>query len=114
MKKYLKVMADYSSTGLWDKDGFNVEVENYNLSQETLDALKAWTNLYEINDDYLCHEDRKLPLFDLEEFSKQGLIIAKAIKRELPDFEIVYFDEFAVMKSCDITNRLIYEYPVEE
>jgi hypothetical protein len=91
--KYLKVMADYSSTGLWRADGCNVDPENYNLSAETLKLLMAWCDLYEYNDDYLDPNQRKQPTFDIKTFSEQGLQVSEAIKKDLPDYMIVYFDE---------------------
>lgn len=105
MSKYLKVMADYSSTGLWNEEGLNVEVENYPLSQETVRALKIWTRLYERNDNYLDSADRKLPMFDLKTFSKQGFKVALMIKNDLPDYQIEYFDEY-MFENMDEYSRV--------
>ena len=93
--KFLKVMADYSSTGLWDQDGINVSLDNYNLSESTRLALDLWVNWYEENDDWKSESERKG--FGLIKFSELGLRVAQAIKKDLPDFEIVYFDEFVLM-----------------
>lgn len=113
MSKYLRVMADYCSTGLWNKLGSNVDVEDYDLSDETKLALAIWCRWYEHNDDYKPDKDRKLPLFDLKSFSQQGLVVAKLIKRDLPDYEIVYFDEYALsIMDSGVDHRLLYEYPV--
>jgi hypothetical protein len=117
--EYLKVMADYCSTGLWDEDGINVEVENFKLSPLTIRTLKDWCNLYEENDDYLDPLDRRFPPFDLKSFSEQGLIVAKMIKRDLPDYMIIYFDDYALSREgrgnqpeSDTEARLKYEYEV--
>ena len=114
MEKYLRVMADYSSTGLWNKDGINVEVDGLGLSDTTLHNLREWTGWYENNDDYLPEEHRSDPRFDLRGFSARGLEVAKLIKSELQDWKIVYFDEFKMVtmldaKSCD---RADYEHEV--
>jgi len=107
-------MADYMSTGLWNKEGANVEVENYNLAADTLLALSLWCAWYEKNDDYKDPVDRKVPAFDIKAFSEQGLVVAKMVKRDLPDFLIYYFDEYALGKFGRGDDRLRYEYPVEE
>lgn len=96
MDQYIKVMADYFSTGLWGEDGINVDVENFALSAGTVTALKEWCDLYETNDDYLDIDDRKQPLFDLQAFADQGRLVAQAIKKDLPDFKILYSDEYAL------------------
>jgi hypothetical protein len=52
--------------------------------------------------------------FDYEPFSQEGLAIAHAIKMELPDWTVVYFDEAAYHKRAGHVNRLRepYEYEV--
>ena len=114
MDKYLKVMADYSSSGLWRRDGVNVYEHAYGLSSNTLLTLAEWCNWYESNDSYLGELDRKDPPFDLKSFSERGLEVARMIKEELPDWEIVYFDEHMMMALMDDTcgRRDVYEYSV--
>ena len=91
-KKYLKVMADYCSTGLWNEEGFNVEISNHHLSLKSRTLLEAWCNLYETNDDYLPEEEQS-GSFDMGSFCKKGFLVASLIKRDLPDYKIVYFNE---------------------
>jgi hypothetical protein len=114
MDKYLRVMADYMSTGLWNKDGANVETAGLGLSEGALKALDDWCLEYMKNDDYLPEELRSDPRFDLRGFSARGLEVAKLIKSELKDYKIVYFDEFKMVtmldaRSCD---RADYEHEV--
>lgn len=91
--KYVKIMADYSSTGLWDKDGLNIEHDCLNLSENTLFQLKKWVEWYEKNNSW---NDPKYIVnsFDMPSFAQAGLNVAKLIKKELPDWTIVYFDEY--------------------
>ena len=114
MEKYLRVMADYSSTGLWNKDGINVEVDSLGLSEGVLKSLDDWCLEYERNNDYLPEEYRTDPRFNLKEFSERGLEVAKLIKSELKDFKIVYFDEFKMVTMLDARcgRRDEYEYEV--
>lgn len=113
MIKYVRVMADYCSTGLWDENGVNACVEGYNLSPETINALAAWCHEYELNDDYLPFIDRKVPAFDVKAFSERGLEVAKMIKRDLTDWKVIYFDEYALsLHKGPREDRAPYEYEV--
>jgi hypothetical protein len=109
MSKYVKLMADYCSTGLWSKSGINLSENDFPLSEETLTALYDWVDLYETNDDYMEEKNRKQPLFDLKTFSEKGLDLAKKIKADLPYHTVVYFDEYASTLSND---RKYFEYEI--
>lgn len=111
-EKYLRVMADYCSTGLWDKSGCNVDPEDYPLSEATKKLLDEWQQLYEENDDWKEPEQRKTPPFDIPSFAKQGLEVAKAVKRDLPDYTIVYFDEEKSNQTDGHEDRKIFEYEI--
>jgi hypothetical protein len=88
--RWVKVMADYSSTGLWDSNGANAEEDFVPMSAALKARLHAWCLWYEKNEDYL---DTPESIFDYVSFSAEGLAVAKAIKAELPDWTVVYFDE---------------------
>lgn len=107
---YVRVMADYCSTGLWNENGENVDVDDYALSTSTIKALKEWCHLYEHNDDWKPFIDRKIPAFDIKSFSEKGLEIAKMVKLDLPQFKVVYFDEYAFLQHKDSLE--MYEYEV--
>jgi hypothetical protein len=105
--KYLRVMADYSSTGLWDDRGYNVDPEDYELSELTLLALQLWCRWYEYNDNCLDLNERQTPLFDLDEFVEAGKAVAQMVKRDLPDFKVVYYNEKIAETSTDRAERYI-------
>ncbi|MFT8679091.1 MAG: hypothetical protein ABF821_12075 [Gluconacetobacter sp.] len=62
---------------------------DYGCSQGTLESMGNWASDYE---DFLPREKRAP--FDLEGFTASGLDIARALKTELPDWSIIYCDEF--------------------
>lgn len=109
--RWVRVMADYLSTGLWGPSGASVEVERVPMSDALKARLAEWCDWYEFNEDYLPAEARK-HAFDHEKFSAAGLELAKAIKAELPDWTIVYFDEFKMMNTKSRADRSQYEYEV--
>jgi hypothetical protein len=88
--RWVKVMAEYSSSGLWDSNGTHADEDFVPMSEALKARLKAWCLWYEKNEDYLDTPD---PAFDYVSFSAEGFAIAKAIKAELPDWTVIYFDE---------------------
>lgn len=104
--KYIKLMADYSSTGVWERGGANADLSEFPLSESLQKEITDWCDYYEINDDWQAPENRRQPLFDLKSFSIVGLAIAKKIKKELPDYQVMYFDEY---KSSQKESRYLYE-----
>ena len=84
--KYIKIMADYYSSGLWDEDGINLDTSTLGLSSEILGKLKIWNQRY---DDADCD-------FIWEEFGQfviNGENIAASIKRLWPKCQVEYFNE---------------------
>jgi len=88
---WVQLMADYSSTGIWDKDGCEMSEEDLPISPATLVRLRDWCRLYEQSEMYLP-EKQRAP-FDIEGFAEAGLYLAQTIKEELPTWTVVYFDE---------------------
>lgn len=111
--RWVRVMADYSSSGLWNSLGESMDPDVLPVSAAWLDRLQAWCDWYESNDDYLPAPARRRPLFPIVEFCAQGLALARALKAELgEDWTVVYFDEVAAGKSRSDEPREKYEYPV--
>jgi hypothetical protein len=110
---WVKVMADYSATGLWDSTGVPLEHDEVPISLALRERLSAWCNRYELNEDYLPGAEGS---FDYAGFSADGLAIAKALKTELPDWTVVYFDEremrAALAKQISTPERASYEFEV--
>ena len=109
--RFVKVMADYSSTGLWDSQGCSVEETFAPMSAALLERLRAWCRWYESNEDY---NPEPVEQFDYAAFSAEGLNIARALKAELPDWTVVYFDEAKMVQSQrgGPKERSFFEYVV--
>jgi hypothetical protein len=66
--KYIKIMADYSSTGIWDRDGFMLNIEDVSeLPFWWIPRLTAWTEKYEDNDDYMEDSQNDFPYKSLQQ-----------------------------------------------
>lgn len=115
MEKYIRVMADYSASGLWDHKGVMIELaldhSEVKLSTEILQRLYAWQRWHDRdNQDYL-DESHRTKEFDTQIFSLEGLRIAQAIKTHLGnDWTIVYFDEEKYRAT--LVDRSVYEYEI--
>lgn len=110
---WVRVMADYSASGVWNSLGESMDADKLPVSAAWLDRLQAWCDWYEDNDDYLPAVARKRPLFPIAEFCAEGRALAQALKAELgADWTVVYFDEVAASQAGPDSPRDTYEYPV--
>lgn len=113
MSKYIKVMAEYTcQTAFWHKNGvpYDVdEVASLGLNPFILKRIEKWIDWYETNDDW---SDESESVFDYEGFSAEGKSIAQQVKKLLPDYEIVYFNEhLAALHTVD--KNVIYMERIE-
>jgi hypothetical protein len=109
--KWVRVMADYSSDGLWERDGCMMGREDLPISPELAARHEAWCRWYEDSEFFMAESERTRP-FDLAAFSAEGLSIAKAIKAELPDWTVIYFDEGKAQPYRESRPREEFEYEV--
>jgi hypothetical protein len=78
---------------LWDRDGAGGFAPDVPISDGLRARLAAWCRSYEDTEFYLPASMRQETSFDLQAFCDEGLAIARAIKAELPDWTVVYFDQ---------------------
>ena len=85
---YYRVMVDWTADGIWGTDVVEI------IPDELLEKLSAWNWWWEMG---LWNLERGTPLpdFNLEEFSREGLDLAKEVKRACPNTRVYYFDEDA-------------------
>ncbi len=104
-------MADYSSTGIWDENGYNVALDDLPVDNELRKRIVSWTNEYEKCEDYLP-ADQRSRVFDVYGFTEEGLSIAKSIKTQLPDWTVIYFDESKLAHGLREEFGPAFEYEV--
>jgi len=85
----VRFMADYGSAGLWDHDGAPLNPNRLPLSPKLRDRLARWCARFQWS------FEREI---DLDAFAAEGRAIARAVKAELPDWSIVYFDDAAAAR----------------
>ena len=81
---HLHLMADYGSAGVWDHDGNPLDPPGCHSGDKLRARLARWCARFERS-----FEGE----IDLDAFATEGRAIARAVKAELPDWSIVYFDE---------------------
>ena len=92
---YIKLMAEFTSSGVWNMLGSNVEVEDFDLAPEIVARIKKWCEWYETNESYRYNDEEDgVDPFDYAAFAKEGLNIARHIKAAHPDWTVMYFDEW--------------------
>lgn len=113
LAKWIRLMADHSSTGMWLSDGTMADPEEVPVSSHLHARIETWCGWYETSQSNLFPHERTT-VFDCKSFSMEGLAIARAIKTELPDWKVVYFDEAACEERRDCANRTrdVFEYEI--
>jgi hypothetical protein len=109
--KYIKIMADYSSDGVWDEHGVMLDVDELGLPDDLFDRHYRWRQWFETaldNDDWGC-----------EGFAEEGRKIAIEFKKFFgPDVTIVYFDEFRLENLIEQDqpreDRRVFEYEITQ
>lgn len=88
-EKWLLLMCDTSAEGVWDRRGAAGGVDELLLSERLKTLILAWQSWHDWADD--IHFDQ---VFDqpFEGVAALGYFIARLVKRELPDWTIVYSD----------------------
>ncbi len=92
--RWVLVMGEFGSEGIWEKDGCEGAVENLPVSKDLQQRLYNWNLKYDAiqwaHDEPEVEPDEPP---DWREFSAQGLALAKEVKAALPDWTVMYFDE---------------------
>lgn len=78
-------MADWGAQGLWDEHGRMYHVSRFPLPDELQQRILAWQEKFTEEAEPWLPDDT----FDWDEHYEECIAIARAIKQELPDYEIV-------------------------
>ncbi len=89
----VRIVADYCSKGYQVLDEEARAGGDLRISEALSTRLSAWNEHYEAKCHPADYEDVCGMRFDFVAFAKEGLEIAKAVKRELPEWTVTYWDE---------------------
>jgi hypothetical protein len=82
-------MADYGAAGVWDHDGAPLHPDKLPFSPKLRARRARWCARFQKSFE---------TEIDLDAFAAEGHAIARAVKAELPNWSIVYFDEAAAAR----------------
>lgn len=86
-EKYVYLMSEYSTEGIWSRKRGPCSVECLPVSPDVWDMLRGWQAWYEF--DVTCEEHR---WFDAQAQAAFGLFISRIVKSQLPDWTVMFFD----------------------
>ncbi|HYN38354.1 MAG TPA: hypothetical protein VES39_03790, partial [Rhodospirillales bacterium] len=88
----VRIVADYCSCGYQLADASAHAAGTLPIGDALLQRLAAWNDRYEACDPQ-AYEDVGGGRFDFVAFAAEGLEIARAVKRALPGWTVLYWDE---------------------
>lgn len=104
-------MAHSGTDGLWQRNGRALARNALPISNKLRKRHIKWCQKYEMCTDNLTG-------FDFVKFSREGYEIACAIKTELPEWTVIYFDEASAISAflTDLPDppRGFYEFEIHE
>jgi hypothetical protein len=106
--RWVRVMCDHSAEGVWHRDGSAPPVSALPVPETLQARILAWQRTFEES----ARDDGSVAA---PGFGAEGLAIAREVKRHLPGWTVVYFDEDAyarVRGKAAPGDRGAYEYEV--
>ena len=110
-------MCDWTADAVWDSRGRCCSADELPVSDALRDELRRWQQAYDDSglDGSEHTRNSRSPPFDQQAHSRWGLVLARRVKAELPDWTVVYFDEWAAKSIAGVVKgkqREKFEYPV--
>lgn len=84
---WVRIMCDCGAEGVWNRAGTCVDLEELPVDDALRRRIRDWQEVYD------AHDDVDGPPLDVGPFAAEGLAIARAVKAQLPDWTVVYYDE---------------------
>lgn len=91
-RKWVRIMCDDCSDGVWNQEGEDDTPEDLPILQSLRDEILAWAAEYDqiFRDEH--ERDFKVDEPRLRAFGAEGLRLAQEVKRQLPDWTVIYHD----------------------
>lgn len=106
--KWVRIMCDYSADPVWASDGTMIDLDDLPVTQELKQRLRAWEEIFDRQDLFASS-----PSYDVAAFSRTGRELAREVKRQLPDWTVVYYDEEAAAAKAADAPTETFEYEIE-
>jgi hypothetical protein len=103
-EKYIRVIPDYMSNGIWHRNGIHAEPDELPVSDSCVrDRPYGRTGTTSATISYPSQNARTVSTGVA--FTKEGLAIAFAIKAALPDWTVVWLDEQKLGEAIRSTGK---------
>jgi hypothetical protein len=99
---YVRLMADFESSGLWNKEGSMMDPDDLPVSDNIKRKIKMWADYYTLSDN--------MDPADITIFSGIGELIARDIKKALWNCKVVYFNLHKSLRMPK--DRSFFEYEI--
>ena len=116
---FLKVMPDYYSSGLWDQNEEGTMTELRNHIEASGEVIALENDLHKWNQKYdetiSWGKDRPNPDFDWDGFHKEGIMLAKRLKKLMGhNGKVIYFKEADHISSQTSEEILIHDEEITD
>lgn len=111
----VKILAEAGGAGYWLADADARDIGDLPVPASLRDSLFAWNTRFERECDAAAYEDPTGMRFDFLGFARDGLALAKSVKRALPHWTVIYWDEGAdwrLSREYRRWDRTLVEYEV--
>lgn len=99
----VKIVAEEGGLGFWLADAEARALGELPVDRALLDRLFAWNAAFSEGCDAAALADPSGGRFDVVRFANEGFRLAKAVKRALPGWTVLYWDE--ALDWCYWTGR---------
>lgn len=101
---WIRVECDFLAGGVWDREQSTVQPEFLPISDDLVFRILRWNDMYDRSVGYRNKPTEEL----LAQHDGEGLAIAKAFKRECPEWTVVFTHELRRRARSADRNETIY------
>lgn len=88
--KYVRIMPDHCSSGVWNIKGSNVDEEDLPVTSDLHTRIKAWQLKFDCTDWYTNSKENDEVY---REIVMENLAIAIEVAKQLPDWTVVMYND---------------------
>lgn len=105
--KWVRIMPDWCSSGIWDKNGGNCDESELPVTQELIDRITAWQKRFDSQEVYLPPTIESEQ--EAEDIQIENLLIAIEVAKQLPDWTVVInnSDNYFLLETDQYRNAIV-------
>ncbi len=103
-RKWVRIMCDFCAEGVWNIEGESICANDLPIEDDLLARILRWQFNYDVK------ADDSEGSFDFKLHDAEGLAVAYAVKLQLPEWTVIFFEE--AKARLPPTTRAKFEYEV--